>query len=73
VRQGDIVVAATDGLFDNVYPDEAASLVAASKVGGVAGWRVMLSFGLPAGLYVNGGLATLKSGLRPGNHQCCCW
>lgn len=31
VRQGDIVVAATDGLFDNVYPDEAASLVAASK------------------------------------------
>ena len=31
VRQGDIVVAATDGLFDNVYPDEAASLVSASK------------------------------------------
>lgn len=32
VRQGDIVVAATDGLFDNVYPDEAASIVAAAKV-----------------------------------------
>lgn len=32
VRQGDIIVAATDGLFDNVYPDEAASLVSASKV-----------------------------------------
>lgn len=32
VRPGDIVVAATDGLFDNVYPDEAASLVSASKV-----------------------------------------
>jgi protein phosphatase PTC7 len=31
VRQGDIIVAATDGLFDNVYPDEAASLVSASK------------------------------------------
>ncbi|PSC69359.1 Serine threonine family 2C [Micractinium conductrix] len=31
VKPGDIVVAATDGLFDNVYPDEAASLVAASK------------------------------------------
>lgn len=32
VRQGDIVVVATDGLFDNVYPDEAASIVAAAKV-----------------------------------------
>lgn len=32
VRPGDIVVVATDGLFDNVYPDEAASLVAAAKV-----------------------------------------
>ncbi|KAL4442488.1 hypothetical protein ABPG77_005072 [Micractinium sp. CCAP 211/92] len=31
VRQGDIVVVATDGLFDNVYPDEAASIVAAAK------------------------------------------
>lgn len=27
VREGDIIVAATDGLFDNVYPDEAAALV----------------------------------------------
>ena len=27
IEQGDIVVAATDGLFDNVYPDEAAALV----------------------------------------------
>ena len=45
VKPGDIVVAATDGLFDNVYPDEAASLVAASKVrqawrgAGGRGWR----------------------------------
>lgn len=31
VKAGDIIVAATDGLFDNVYPDEAASLVSASK------------------------------------------
>lgn len=31
VQEGDIVVTATDGLFDNVYPDEAASLVSASK------------------------------------------
>ncbi len=27
VHEGDIIVAATDGLFDNVYPDEAAALV----------------------------------------------
>jgi protein phosphatase PTC7 len=31
VRSGDIVVVATDGLFDNVYPDEAATLVSAAK------------------------------------------
>lgn len=31
VNEGDIVVAATDGLFDNVYPDEAAALVTLSK------------------------------------------
>ncbi|GAB4816100.1 hypothetical protein N2152v2_003146 [Parachlorella kessleri] len=31
VHEGDIIVAATDGLFDNVYPDEAAALVTASK------------------------------------------
>jgi serine/threonine protein phosphatase PrpC len=34
VREGDILVVATDGLFDNVYPDEAAALVSATKVGG---------------------------------------
>lgn len=38
VQQGDIIVAATDGLFDNVYPDEAASLVSASKVGAGGGY-----------------------------------
>ena len=31
VQPGDIVLAATDGVFDNVYPDEAASIVAAAK------------------------------------------
>ena len=31
VQAGDIVVAATDGVFDNVYPDEAAAVVAAAK------------------------------------------
>ena len=36
VREGDILVVATDGLFDNVYPDEAAALVSATKVSG--GW-----------------------------------
>eukprot|EP00887_Chlorella_sp_A99_P000020 scaffold16.g20.t1 len=34
VREGDIVVAATDGLFDNVYPDEAAQLVTAARAAG---------------------------------------
>lgn len=31
VRPGDILIAATDGLFDNVFPDEAAALVHLSK------------------------------------------
>lgn len=31
VKHGDILIAATDGLFDNVFPDEAAALVAMSK------------------------------------------
>jgi protein phosphatase PTC7 len=31
VKHGDILIAATDGLFDNVFPDEAAALVAISK------------------------------------------
>lgn len=31
LRPGDIVIAATDGLFDNVFPDEAAALVHLSK------------------------------------------
>lgn len=31
VKHGDILIAATDGLFDNVFPDEAAALVALSK------------------------------------------
>lgn len=33
VHDGDIVVAATDGLFDNVYPDEAAQLVTGADRG----------------------------------------
>ncbi|EFN55249.1 hypothetical protein CHLNCDRAFT_134577 [Chlorella variabilis] len=37
VRQGDIVVAATDGLFDNVYPDEAASLAMSGMKWGKGG------------------------------------
>jgi hypothetical protein len=32
VREGDVIVAATDGLFDNVYPDEAAALVSGDEV-----------------------------------------
>ena len=31
VQPGDIIIAATDGLFDNVFPDEAAALVHLSK------------------------------------------
>lgn len=31
VEPGDIVVAATDGVFDNVYPDEAAALVSLAQ------------------------------------------
>lgn len=34
VHEGDILVAATDGVFDNVYPDEAAQLISASKAKG---------------------------------------
>ena len=44
VREGDVVVAATDGLFDNVYPDEAAAIVSATKVcvGEGGGWGLTL-------------------------------
>jgi len=31
VQPGDVLVAATDGLFDNVFPDEAAAIVGMSK------------------------------------------
>lgn len=31
VQHGDVLVAATDGLFDNVFPDEAAAIVGMSK------------------------------------------
>jgi protein phosphatase PTC7 len=31
VQPGDVIVMATDGVFDNIYPDEAAALVFASK------------------------------------------
>jgi protein phosphatase PTC7 len=34
VEIGDIVVAATDGVFDNVYPDEAAAMVSVAKKNG---------------------------------------
>jgi protein phosphatase PTC7 len=34
VEIGDIVVAATDGVFDNVYPDEAAAMVTVAKKNG---------------------------------------
>jgi len=34
VESGDIVVAATDGVFDNVYPDEAAAMVTLAKKNG---------------------------------------
>lgn len=34
VQPGDVVVAATDGLFDNVYPDEAAAMVAVARHNG---------------------------------------
>ena len=34
VEIGDIVVAATDGVFDNVYPDEAAAMVSVAKTNG---------------------------------------
>lgn len=62
VQQGDIIVAATDGLFDNVYPDEAASLVSASKVGAGGGvlrehrgpwhWRSMAGWPAVPALHV---------------------
>ena len=34
VQIGDIVVAATDGVFDNIYPDEAAAMVTLAKRNG---------------------------------------
>lgn len=34
VQVGDIVVAATDGVFDNIYPDEAAAMVTLAKRNG---------------------------------------
>lgn len=34
LKAGDVLVVGTDGVFDNVYPDEAAALVAVSKARG---------------------------------------
>ena len=31
MQQGDIVVAGTDGLLDNVFPDEAAAIVSVAQ------------------------------------------
>lgn len=71
MRPGDIVVAATDGLFDNVYPDEAAALVTASQVwlpecGLALAWLCCLPECAPRG--GSAGHAPHPSRVRPACH-----